>query len=120
MPKLPDFEAWAVFAKVAELGSFARAAAELGLSKATVSKAVGRLEARLGTALFHRTSRRMSRGCSALELRREMAPGQGFKPRFAASEAAVLSLDDPGMLAPPGGYDPPASTFEAWRSVPLS
>ncbi|WP_373044780.1 LysR family transcriptional regulator [Vulgatibacter sp.] len=50
----------AVFAAVAEAEGFSAAARRLGVSKAMVSTAVARLEARLGVRLFQRTTRRLS------------------------------------------------------------
>jgi DNA-binding transcriptional LysR family regulator len=52
-------DAMQIFVRVAELGSFTRAAAGLGIPKASTTTAVQRLENLLGTRLLHRTTRRV-------------------------------------------------------------
>ena len=55
-----QLEVMQIYLKVAELASFTEAALQLGLPKASVSQAVQRLEALLGTRLLQRTTRRVS------------------------------------------------------------
>jgi DNA-binding transcriptional LysR family regulator len=105
MPKLPDFEGLAMFAKVAEEGSFAAAASAMGVSVATVSRAVTRLEDRLGGRLFNRTSRRLaltdyghtlaeraSRIYAEAEEAEDLAREASSRPRGLVKLAAPLSF----------------------------
>jgi len=53
-------QAMEVFVRVAELGSFSKAAEQLGLPAATVTNAIQALEKRLGARLLQRTTRKVS------------------------------------------------------------
>jgi DNA-binding transcriptional LysR family regulator len=105
MSKLPDFEGIAMFAKVAEERSFAAAARAMGVSVATVSRAVTRLEERLGGRLFNRTSRRLaltdygrtlaeraSRVYAEAEEAEDFARKASSRPRGLVKLAAPLSF----------------------------
>jgi DNA-binding transcriptional LysR family regulator len=63
-----------VLAAVAEAGSFARAADALGLSPSGVSRAVARLEARIGIRLLDRTTRSVALTDEGRRLYAEIAP----------------------------------------------
>jgi DNA-binding transcriptional LysR family regulator len=84
----------AVFAEVAERGSFAKAARHLNRSPAAVTRAVAELEARLGVRLLNRTTRAVSvtepgqrflvgarRVLADLSEIEQAAIGQGVAPR---------------------------------------
>ncbi|MGR2737962.1 LysR family transcriptional regulator [Billgrantia sp. Q4P2] len=85
----------AAFVEAAEAGSFARAAERMNLSRSAVGKSIARLEERLGTRLFHRTTRSQSL----------TDDGQAFYERcvraLAELEAAESVLDD-SRRAPAG------------------
>lgn len=84
-----------IFARVAELGSFSRAADRLGLPKSTVSRRLAGLEQRVGERLLLRTTRRQTLtefGLQLLEHARQVA----------AEVDAVTALSEHRQAAPSG------------------
>lgn len=101
-----ELDALRVFAEVAELGSFTRAAERLGLPKSRVSTVVQQLEGQLGTRLLHRTTRQVRLSpdgeaflerCQAL-----LAEADELQSMFQQSASALrgrLRIDLPIKLA---------------------
>lgn len=102
MSTLPDFEGLAMFAKVAEERSFAGAARALGVSVATVSRGVARLEERLGARLLNRTSRQLAltefgrtMAESAMKVYREAEAAEGAAREMSARPRGLIRLSAP-------------------------
>jgi DNA-binding transcriptional LysR family regulator len=93
------------FAAVHAHGSFIAAAAQLGVPRSTVSRAVAQLEEELGVALFHRTTRSVAVTAEGTALHDRVAPA------LAALDAAVADL--------PEREEEPAGTLRITATVDL-
>lgn len=90
-----DLNELQIFAHVVEANGFAAAGRKLGLPVSTVSRAVSRLERRLGAQLLHRTTRRLGLTDAGLIYHRHC---ERLLAEAAAAEAAISGFD----LAPRG------------------
>jgi len=102
---IDDLRALAIFAKVAEAGSFSAAGRALRLSTSVVSHHVKALETRHGVTLFHRSTRALSLtsdGQRLLEAARRMvdAAEDGFNAiaDISAEPAGALRITVPAFL----------------------
>ena len=88
-----DYKGFAVFATVAESGSFSGAARRLKLSTSVVSHHVTKLEERLGVTLFYRSTRSLS-----LTVEGEKILPAARRMMAAAAEALDLLAEDHDQL----------------------
>ncbi|MGQ0383094.1 MAG: LysR family transcriptional regulator, partial [Gammaproteobacteria bacterium] len=102
---MEDFQALRAFSRVAELGSYTRAAAELGLSRAMVTTYVQRLERRFGLKLLNRTTRKVAPTPAGTEYlghcRRifaELAAAEEALRRAQEQPTGRLRVDVPGSF----------------------
>lgn len=99
LPLLPDL---AAFSRVADAGSFAQAARQLGTAPSTLSRTVQRLEAALAVRLLERTTRRVrvtAAGAQVARHAREML-GAAADARDAASHASQAPRGSVSLSAP--------------------
>jgi DNA-binding transcriptional LysR family regulator len=95
-----------VFARVAELGSFSRAAERLGLPKSTVSRRIAALEVRVGERLLVRTTRRQTLtelGAALVEHARQIASevdaATALRDHRQSAPSGRLRVSMPGDVA---------------------
>ena len=95
MSRIDQLSGVASFVEAARTGSFTAAAERLGITKSAVGKSIARLEHRLGTRLFYRTTRRSS---LTLDGESYFASCASALDEIAAAETAL----DAGRFKPRG------------------
>src|SRR5260370_9620569 len=84
-----------VLAAVVEAGSFVRAASVLGVTQPAVTRAIGRLETRIGVRLLDRTTRSLTLTAEGRRLYQEVNP-------LLSLLADSLTLASPSSTTAPG------------------
>jgi DNA-binding transcriptional LysR family regulator len=104
--KMDRLEQYRVFIKVAELGSFIKAARLLGIPRASISAGVQQLENTLGTRLLHRTTRNVTLTSDGTELLERvsalLSDADDIDQLFHARQRQIsgrLNIDAPTRIA---------------------